>query len=106
MASTSGNILVALPLEQRKQALRYANEEGTLGATAYPINYDEVYNLKGRLLTIIDATFPDPEQRKAQKDIVWGELKRWMDDIVRDGEWRDESAPSATGCAGQIPAVA
>lgn len=37
--------------------------------------------LKGRLLTLIDATFTDPQQRKAQKDVVWQVLRSWMESI-------------------------
>lgn len=49
---------------------------------AYPMNWDEVYNLKGRLLTLIDATFTDPQQRKAFKDVSWQLLQTWFDDHV------------------------
>ena len=51
------------------------------GSIAYPINWNELYNLKGRLLTLVDATFTDPQQRKAHKDIVWQTLRAWMEDI-------------------------
>lgn len=47
---------------------------------AWPVNFEEVYNLKGRLLTIVDATFSDPEQRKAFKDILWVALRGWAND--------------------------
>lgn len=50
------------------------------------INFDEIYNLKGRLLTIVDAAVSDPEQRKAQKDLVWRALREWAEDLFdREG---------------------
>lgn len=70
-----------LPLERRYGPLNFQNTDGTTGCVAYPINYDELYNLKGRLLTIVDATFTDAQQRKAMKDIVWQTLRAWMTDI-------------------------
>lgn len=72
-----------LPAEKRHSLIAYQNEDGTEGGVAFPINYEELYNLKGRLLTLIDATFTDPEQRKAQKDVVWQAVRQWMDDIER-----------------------
>lgn len=77
-SSTSGPVL---PLEMRCRCIDYRNDDGTVGEVAYPINYEELYNLKGRLLTLIDATYTDPQQRKAQKDIVWQALQHWMADI-------------------------
>lgn len=68
-----------LPLERRHEAIKYGDENCVM--VAYPINYDELYNLKGRLLTLVDATFTDPQQRKAQKDLVWLTLRDWMEDV-------------------------
>lgn len=85
MQSTASTAPTKLPVERRYEALHYENADGTCGYRAYPVNYEQVYNLKGRLLTLIDATFTDPEQRKAQKDVVWQTLKAWMDDIERSG---------------------
>jgi hypothetical protein len=34
------------------------------------VAYDELRNLEGKILTIVDASFTDKEQRKAVKDIV------------------------------------
>jgi hypothetical protein len=99
-AGASNGTLTRLPSHQRKWALQYANDDGTTAATAFPVNYDELYNLKGRLLTLVDATFTDPEQRKAQKDMVWQTLRSWMDDIERAGMWQAEP-----GIAQPEPAV-
>lgn len=78
---TSTNTLSRLPYEQRHWPLQYVTDDDSVGEIRYPINYQELYNLKGRLLTLIDATFTDPAQRKAHKDIVWQTLQHWMADI-------------------------
>lgn len=39
-------------------------------ADAVIYDYNDTNDLLGRLLTYIDATYSDPEQRKAHKDIV------------------------------------
>ena len=45
--------------------------------------------LEGELLTLIDATFTDPEQRKAQKDIVkqkiWNNRFKGLD--IKFSDW-------------------
>lgn len=81
---TTSTAPVTLPLERRHSLIVFTDEDGGTGsgACAWPINFEEVYNLKGRLLTIIDATFTDPQQRKAQKDVVWQALQAWMSDVV------------------------
>ena len=44
--------------------------------------FNATKNIEGQLLTLVDATFQDPEQRKAQKDmirkIVWGWNQEWV----------------------------
>lgn len=45
------------------------------------MNWTELYNLKGRLFTLIDASFADPQQRKAFKDVTWSILGDWIGDI-------------------------
>ena len=82
-STTSAGTLTQLPYEQRDWPIDYRNPEGTIGERKYPINYEEVYNLKGRLLTLIDATFTDPAQRKAFKDVAWQTVRSWMEDIER-----------------------
>lgn len=93
-----------LPYEERYSAIEYVNEaingDGAVGETRYPINYEELYNLKGRLLTLVDATYTDPQQRKAQKNLVWQTLRAWMEDIERAGEGifepQDEADPASS----------
>ncbi len=71
-----------------------ARDNGTAESTGYVINqvftveshylYD---NLVGKLLTYIEATFTDPEQRKAHKDIVKQivyDLRRSREQTARD----------------------
>jgi hypothetical protein len=41
------------------------------------LGYDDIRNLDGRLLTIIDASFSDREQRRAVKNLVRNAL--WFD---------------------------
>lgn len=41
------------------------------------LEHHDVSNLVGQLLTYIDATFTDPEQRKAHKDIVKEKVYSW-----------------------------
>lgn len=74
-----------LPYEKRAQRIHYRSDDGAVGEVAYPINYSELYNLKGRLLTLIDATYTDPQQRKAQKNVVWQALQTWFHDIETAG---------------------
>jgi hypothetical protein len=89
-STTSSGATPVLSLDHRNGPLRF--EDGSRGEVAYPINYTELYNLKGRLLTLIDATFTDPQQRKAHKDVVWQTLKAWMDDIEgRRLDWPRDS---------------
>jgi hypothetical protein len=81
--STSTNTLVRRPIAERHWPIQFDNADGTASCCACPINYDELYNLKGRLLTLIDATNGDQQQRKALKDLVWQTLQHWMKDIER-----------------------
>jgi hypothetical protein len=81
MNTTSSGAVITRPYDERNRAIEFTTPDGTAGCRAYPINYDEVYNLKGRLLTLIDATNGDPRQRKALKDLVWQTLQHWMGDI-------------------------
>jgi hypothetical protein len=80
-SSTSSSAPITRPYDERYRSVEYVSPDGNVGETRYPINYEEVYNLKGRLLTLIDATNGDPQQRKALKDLVWQTLQHWMNDI-------------------------
>lgn len=77
---TTGAVPTLSP-DHRHAGIRFESPDGSVGEIAYPINYDELYNLKGRLLTLVDATFTDPAQRKAFKDMVWQTLRGWMEDV-------------------------
>ena len=55
---------------------KYKND-GTLPVT-YEVNTYDISNLEGKLLTFIDATVLDKEQRKAQKDIIRQMLWEWI----------------------------
>ncbi len=47
---------------------------------AYPIiKADEFRQLEGRLLTLCDATFSDPLQREAFKDLLKTQTREWYD---------------------------
>lgn len=50
----------------------------------YGLNWSEFDNLVGRLLTLADATFADPIQRKAFKDLLRQHVKEWVTDCIMD----------------------
>lgn len=58
----------------------------------YGVNWVEFDNLVGRLLTLCDATFTDPQQRKAFKDLVRHAIKEWVASIV-NGAAEDAGRP-------------
>jgi len=112
MGSTGTNITPATPIGQRHWPIRFESEDGSVGEVAFPINYEELYNLKGRLLTIVDATFTDPQQRKAMKDVIWQALQAWLIDIERAGgypagylESRQEPATAVFGATNPDPEI-
>jgi hypothetical protein len=58
----------------------------------YGVNWVEFDNLVGRLLTLCDATFTDPQQRKAFKDLVRHAIKEWVASII-NGAAEDAGRP-------------
>lgn len=54
------------------------------------ITWDNINNLVGQLLTLVDATFSDGEQRKAMKDIFMDRVWKWYEatDAVNVRAWR------------------
>lgn len=80
--STGG--IPTLPTALRHSVIAFQDGDGRR-EEAHAINYTELYNLKGRLLTLVDATFTDPEQRAAHKTLVWRTLTGWMEDTVMEG---------------------
>lgn len=60
------------------------------------ITLDHMNSLVGKVLTIIDATFTDPEQRKASKDLLKETMYNWY---MSQGEaftdtWRRDKFPN------------
>lgn len=100
--TTNPSAPTVLHVERRHQAILFRErpdllaEEQSPATVCYPINYDEVYNLKGRLLTLVDATIADPEQRKAQKGLVWQTVRSWMEDIVSAAGYDAFDPPAAS----------
>lgn len=45
------------------------------------IRYNDIEQIVGRLLTYVDATYSDTEQRKAHKDIVKQLVYDWSNDL-------------------------
>lgn len=52
------------------------------GEQVVEINYEEVYNLVGRLLTLNDASAPDKVRRDAQKTLIKQTVYGWIDDVA------------------------
>lgn len=103
MVSTSNPAVpITLPLGRRRERIRYVSDDERTGENCVPINWEELYNLKGRLLTLCDATFSDQQQRKAFKDVLWQTLQRWMIDIERDCGY-DSGDGGPTVSADELP---
>jgi hypothetical protein len=45
------------------------------------LTYDEIQRVEGRILTIVDASFPDKEQREAVKSLVRTSIWHWADNM-------------------------
>lgn len=63
------------------------NDSATIGGdyNAMLLEYRDEQDLLGKLLTYIDATYTDQEQRKAHKDIVRQIVNNWRQDISTRG---------------------
>lgn len=59
----------SLPAVKQSRGLRYG------------IIIDELSDLQGKIMTLVDATFSDIEQRKAQKDMLRSIIYTKMDDF-------------------------
>jgi len=61
------------------------------------IPYEFINNLVARLLKIVDASYPDGEQRKAVRDLIMGEAWSWYngqtDNDLREA-WRKDKYPN------------
>ena len=70
--------------------MEYKNQDGTeWGGNYYGlVSYEALQCLEGKILTLIDATFTDKEQRKAAKDIFrrtfWFD---WIENNVYKGKY-------------------
>lgn len=57
-----------------------------------------VGSLEGRILTVIDATFSDPQQRKAMKDVLRKTIWDWdveiLDEVVPNREETQQPVPN------------
>ncbi|MCK5016601.1 MAG: hypothetical protein KAS32_05945 [Candidatus Peribacteraceae bacterium] len=51
------------------------------------VNFHELNDLVGQILTLIDATYPDKEQRTAQKTIFKQKMYDWMRNIF---DWQHQ----------------
>jgi hypothetical protein len=47
------------------------------------IDYENIYDLIGQLLNIVDATFQDKDQRKAQVRLIKSTVYGWSDNLYR-----------------------
>lgn len=69
--------------------LEVKNSDGTKWGEAYYglVSYNSLQKLEGKILTLIDATFVDKEQRKAMKDVFrrtfWFD---WVENSVYKGK--------------------
>lgn len=70
------------------------------------INWQEVNTLLGKLLTFADSANPDPEQRKAQKDMIRQIVGEWVDIVATDAEYdsrENNDLPMRMHIGGSIP---
>jgi hypothetical protein len=56
--------------------------QGTQKIFAF-IGYKDISYLEGKILTIIDATLADKDQRSAAKDIIRQTIRGWANDLDR-----------------------
>lgn len=52
-----------------------------------PLYHNDVENLLGKILTYVDATYSDPQQRKAQKDLARQTVYDWSAKLST-GSWQ------------------
>ena len=71
LRDTDKDIITIQALDDGGFKLEVKNVDGTVwGGNYYGlVHYGQLQNLEGKILTLIDATFTDKEQRKAAKDI-------------------------------------
>ena len=61
-------------------------EQSEFGYTKYGamINWSELNSLIGQLLTYVDATYQDKEQREAHKSLVKNTVRDWYEDCEKE----------------------
>lgn len=64
-----------------------SNKDESKGQAKYGvlIDWSDIQSLEGRLLTHVDATYADKEQREAQKSLVRMTVREWMRGL--ENEW-------------------
>lgn len=65
-------------LSQKVMSKIYNSQEVTAEFCTYELKTYDISELEGKLLTHIDATFSDVQQRKAQKDIIRSLIWNWI----------------------------
>lgn len=103
------DVLIRVSLNGKLISVCHQNSMGETvdGNELYGVNWTEFDNLVGRLLTLCDATFTDPVQRKAFKDMVRQHVKEWVNAIAVDaaadaGIERHLTAPFVGGVLDQV----
>ena len=71
LRDTDKDVITIKTMDEGGFSIECKNEDGTEWGTNYYglVAYDSLRNLEGKVLTLIDATFTDKEQRKSVKDI-------------------------------------
>lgn len=60
------------------------------------LQYEEIRRLEGQMLTIVDASFTDKEQREAVKSIVRNNIWSWSSSLVIRN-WNNECPVTCDG---------
>lgn len=82
--------LVEIPVQGRIEAIGFTRYSVLLSGSGgdsepepngtYPVISHEVFNeLYGKILTLVDATFPEGSQKEAFKSLVKNEMSGWYD---------------------------
>jgi len=89
LRDTDKDIITISALEDGGFKMECKNPDGTeWGGDYYGlIHYNSLQNLEGKMLTLIDATFTDKDQRKATKDVFkrtfWSD---WVENYIYKGK--------------------
>ncbi len=89
LRDTDKDVITITPLEKGGFGVNCKTESGGEWQANYygMVSYDNLRNLEGKVLTIIDASFQDKEQRKAVKDVFrrtfWFD---WIENCIYKGK--------------------